>query len=413
MTDQISVQSRYRIAVSLLLLGGVAVFVALGKQSGVEATVWMTGLVGSVVSLMVLPRWLRPKPEPDRQQDLQDSFEESLIQFLPDGDPTAPVEYGNSLFWRGRTHIWTGDYDSAMKDFTEVNERNPDRADACFWWGFALLKTESYEPAIAAFDKAIKVDPKFRLAVFYRGQAHAKIGDYDSAIADLDKATRINKHDALIEVAPEEFTVVVHSERGKVHFDNGKYDAAIDDFTRLIVEPPQLAYAHRERGKSHFEKRDDESAIKDLNEAVRLDPTDGDAHFWIGRASLRIGEYDAAIEHFNQSIENGKRDFFYCWFGLGSAHLMKDENRLAVKGFTRAIRIDERQADAYQGRGKAHFKNGNVESAKADFDEAAARRGPEPSARESHPSHSGPSPSGTDARRPLSSDGESQDRAVA
>ena len=54
MTDQISVQSRYRIAVSLLLLGGVAVFVALGKQSGVEATVWMTGLVGSVVSLMVL-----------------------------------------------------------------------------------------------------------------------------------------------------------------------------------------------------------------------------------------------------------------------------------------------------------------------------------------------------------------------
>ena len=92
---------------------------------------------------------------------------------------------------------------------------------------------------------------------------------------------------------------------------------------------------------------------------------------------------------------------------------MKDENHLAVKGFTRAIRIDERQADAYQGRGKAHFKNGNVESAKADFDEAAARRGPEPSARESHPSHSGPSPSGTDARRPLSSDGESQDRAVA
>ena len=411
MTDLSSVHSRYRIAGAMLLLGG-AVCVALGQRSGVEVTVWMTGL-GSVVSLMVLPQWLRSKPEPDRQQDLQDNFEESLIQFLPDGDPTVPVEYGNSLFWRGRTHIWTGDYDSAMKDFTEVNERNPDRADACFWWGFALLKTDSFEPAIAAFDKAINVDPQFRLAVFYRGQAHARIGDYDSAITDLNKATRINQHDALIEVAPEEFTVVVHSERGKVHFENGNYDAAIADFTRLIVEPPQLAYAHRERGKSHFEKRDDESAIKDLTEAVRLDPTDGDAHFWTGRSSLRIGEYDAAIEHFTQAIENGKRDFFYCWFGLGSAHLMKNENGLAVKSFTRAIRIDERQADAYQGRGKAHFKNGKVEAAKADFEEAAARRGPEPSARESHPSHGGPSPTGTDARPPLSSDGESQGRAVA
>ena len=397
----------------VVVFGGIAAFVILDERSGPDATTWMTSLACSVVGLVVLPQWLRPKQEPDGQQDLQDSYEDSLIQFLPDGDPTVPAEYDNSVFWRGRTHIWTGDYEAALKDFTEVNERSPYRSDACFWWGFALLKTGSYEPAIAAFSKAIKVDPNFRLAWFFRGRARGKTGDYASAITDLDEAEKITGFDESIEVAPEEFAVVVYSERGKVHFENGNYDAAIGDFTRVIVAPPQLAYAYRERGKSHFEKRDDESAIRDLKDAVRLDPTDGDAHFWIGRSSLRIGDYDSAIEHFTEAIDNGKRDYFYCWFGLASAHLMKDENDSAVKFFSQAIRIDERQADAYQGRGKAHFKNGNAESAKADFEQAAARRGPEPSAEDSHPSQRGSSPTETVSRHPHKRDGDSEDRAVA
>jgi Flp pilus assembly protein TadD len=52
------------------------------------------------------------------------------------------------------------------------------------------------------------------------------------------------------------------------------------------------------------------------------------------------------------------------------AHSNKDDYKAAVADFDEAIRLDPRDADAYQSRGAMHEELGNAAAARADYAKA-------------------------------------------
>jgi len=57
-------------------------------------------------------------------------------------------------------------------------------------------------------------------------------------------------------------------------------------------------------------------------------------------------------------------------FQLGRAHYNLGEYRLAIEGFTEAIRLDPQYAQSYRNRGDAYYKLGEYQRAIEDYDEA-------------------------------------------
>jgi len=134
---------------------------------------------------------------------------------MPGGDP----ENGQACNQRGIGFARSGEYQSALTEFTRAIRRDPTCADA--FYNRALVSIEignvgqatsdlgtvveirpgfvegrirrgrlylamnEHEKAIAEFTKAAEIDPKCAEAIFHRSMVHYVRGDYDRALADV------------------------------------------------------------------------------------------------------------------------------------------------------------------------------------------------------------------------------------
>lgn len=101
-----------------------------------------------------------------------------------DGAPTDLPGY----YRRGQHYAVNGDYDNAIKDFTEVIRRDPKHAgalnDRC--WVRAIKGQLS--DALKDCDQALRIAPNYADALDSRGFANLKLGMFGRAIADYDAA---------------------------------------------------------------------------------------------------------------------------------------------------------------------------------------------------------------------------------
>lgn len=129
------------------------------------------------------------------------------------------------------------------------------------------MKQGNYEAAIKDFSEVIRLDPKSAIAYSSRGGAQFKAANYDAAIKDLTEAIDLNPKFA-----------DAYGARGAAWAGKGDYDAALEDLTEAIRLNPKLAAAYGDRGRVRCQKRDYEGAVKDLGERIRLDPKSANAH---------------------------------------------------------------------------------------------------------------------------------------
>ena len=89
------------------------------------------------------------------------------------------------------------------------------------------------------------------------------------------------------------------------------------------------------------------------------------------RAAALEGRHDfpAAIRDFGKALEI-RPDDGRLLVGRGWAYLVYDSPKLAMADFESAIKLDPVNADAYNGRGTAHVKLGNLTAAVGDAVEA-------------------------------------------
>jgi tetratricopeptide (TPR) repeat protein len=85
-------------------------------------------------------------------------------------------------------------------------------------------------------------------------------------------------------------------------YNNGDYQGAIDDLTKVIEINPQLArvYVHRGDLKKHLDKNSD--ALIDFNKAIELEPDYAYAYFLRAIVKSNLKDYQGAIADFDKVI---------------------------------------------------------------------------------------------------------------
>jgi tetratricopeptide (TPR) repeat protein len=217
---------------------------------------------------------------------------------------TIPILFAMAVLFATGAHAASQrDWDNCTGDDTDLKiagctavledagESPEKRATAFFNRGYAHAENGDTDSAIADYGQAIELDPENPDTYNERGDAWYDKGELDRAIADYGEAIRLNPEDA-----------TGYDNRGVAYNDKGDYDSAIADFGRAIDLDPDDAAAHNGRGDAYSEKGDYERAIADYSEAIRAEPEGAAAYTNRGLAYIETGNTAGAEADFRAAL---------------------------------------------------------------------------------------------------------------
>ena len=166
------------------------------------------------------------------------------------------------------------------------NKTNPDLSiGACTWLlnfgqltekaipiaflgrGSAYRRKGQYDRAIKDYTEAIRLRPDNAFAFRLRGDAYSLNSQHDQAIKDYTEAIRLKPDDAF-----------AFNNRGSAYRQKGQYDRAIKDYTEVIRLKPDDAWAYKNRGNVYLRKADHDAAMRDYKQAISLKPDHARIH---------------------------------------------------------------------------------------------------------------------------------------
>jgi len=294
----------------------------------------------------------------------------------------------------------------------------------------AQTRQEELTLAMESFDKAIKINPDYADALYERGNTHVLLGDADKAIDDLEKAVQLDpaNSDAIAQLGFVSLqrglqeanrrngqTAKILRDLQMAHRQLSQYLATVPEDQEVDEEDPDAILRENilvNRSAANIGLGDEaqggsgsyyQQAIADANAAIEIDPEKSDAHYQKGMAFRMLGDHEAAIEAYTEAIELSpsvseyvlRRGIMFfrtgdlelakadlnrsvllaggfsarAYFWLGLCNQKQEEPTLAIRDYTRAIRLSPEYHVAYLNRGIAYMKMGRYERAKLDFNQ--------------------------------------------
>jgi tetratricopeptide (TPR) repeat protein len=224
------------------------------------------------------------------------------------------------------------DLDASLRHFQNAVELNPDIEYAHYMIGW-VYHNPAYsevdrEKGLAEWEKEEQLNPRSlgALQVYAnRAEYYLLAGDSDGAIKDYEKVAmygfarddikdardRITKIRALkdelarmeaeVRSAPDDS--VLRFELGKVQYNNGMIDKAIETWTKAVELDPENAGIRNFLGKGLLENGQQDEAAEQLRRAIELDPTLSIAYFNLAVAEDMLGKTDEALELYTKYID--------------------------------------------------------------------------------------------------------------
>lgn len=197
--------------------------------------------------------------------------------------------------------------------------------------GNVKMSEGNYEGAISDFSQAIVFDSTNAEILFSRGFAKESIGDYKGACIDFAKS---------IELWPVNANGYAHY--GFSKYAQGRNFSATVYLSVAISIDPSVPWFYQYRGSAKYALYNYSSARYDYSNAIRLDSLNSIYHFLHGLACIKLG-----IQ--KQDLEYAKE---------------------AIKDYTKAIRLDDHNAEFFLNRAEAIFILKDYEAAEADYSKA-------------------------------------------
>jgi eukaryotic-like serine/threonine-protein kinase len=312
---------------------------------------------------------------------------------------------------RGFAHGQLQDFQAAEADFQKVLALGPD-ADARYALhvnrGALRTRQDRLAEAIADLRHAITLQPGRYQAYANLAKAYQQQKSFDAAAGQLDRAIEVAGRLVAAGGLERSALALLHHNRGRLHLERQDPDAALRDFEQAIRVAPH-AGDHAERGRILHRRRKYQEAVAAYDTALSLQPASVAVYRWRGDALLKLSNHQAAERSFSQYLTRGGRPVadVYVARGLARAqrgnylgaiedytqalvlqpdsathayrgwvYLVREAPKMALDDFEKAIRLNPDNGDAYNGRGYALVKFGEIPRAVADA-EAALRCGPQ------------------------------------
>ena len=229
---------------------------------------------------------------------------------------------------RGLALLVEDEFDKARDDLLVATEEDPDDAGLFEALGMACMMGDRFDEAEKAFNRALEIDPDAAGVLLQRARLLAVRGEKERSLADIDKA---------IDIAPEDASARVL--RARVHQQAGDTEKALADLETVLRDDPNLPAALELRGLIAAEQGDYDAAIRDFRRLVAKNPDD----------PVLVTQ-------------------------LGTLYLAAKQPREAIRRFTRALEIDEKNFPSRRGRSDAEISIGDHKAARADLEKALELR---------------------------------------
>ena len=242
----------------------------------------------------------------------------------------------------GVQNIQLGNYQQAIKNFTQAIELKSNSGAAYSNRCLAYLQLEEYHNAIADCTVALNFVPDNTEAYLNRGLAQYRLGNYQAAILDNNRAIQIKPHDFR-----------AYYNRGIVNAALKNHQGAIQDYnlalTQTQLSSSLLGDIYNDRGLVNFELQNLPAALLDFSKAIRLNSTDDRAYFNRGCACARNKDNWGALRDFSQVVKlNPNNAIAYVNRGVAYHNLGYEQAAIEDLQTAAAYFINNKETIAYQ-----------------------------------------------------------------
>lgn len=239
-------------------------------------------------------------------------------------------------------------------------------AQEWFERGYVGYENGNINEAIRCYTESINLQPNDSTPYYNRAIAYHAQGNLGEAISDYTK---------VIDLKPDDVEAL--TSRAILFGKIEKIDAAIVDLDMAVKLRPDLALNYYHRGLAYDKKGDKEKALFDYNEAIRINPNLSKAYNNRGLIRSDKNDLEGAIEDFTLAIERNSPEPHVPHNNRGSVYAMQDKGLdHAIIDFSKAIKINPNFAEAYNNRGLAKYKKGNIKGAILDFNKGISLQEP-------------------------------------
>ncbi len=298
-----------------------------------------------------------------------------------------------ALAFRASANLDLFDYSSAIRDFTDALDINPNNIGYLDGRARALSQRGEYDLAVQDYDLAIQIAPQ--VAMLYAGRAanHAQMDNIDAAFRDLKQAQRLDPndldtlvtlgnlhiemqdfeaatvaYDRAIEISPQRQRLFVR--RGLSLLFDEQPEKALEDFNTAIELGRNSPDAFMFRALAHQQLSDDEAALKDYSETIALDPARATAWHRRGMIRMEQGEYAASLEDLDIAVQiDPSSDHLnsIAWLLVAAEDRSFRDPHAALGYVERSLALDE-NADNADTAAAVHALLGNQDEAMAYYD---------------------------------------------
>lgn len=290
-------------------------------------------------------------------------------------------------------HLWSETYDGSLDDIFTVQEgiaraiartlqvtlmpetaemlAKPTTADneayKLYLIGLGHLRSdrtvENMERAVEFFDRALRRDPRFALAEAGLCSAYMQIYESRHEEANVDKAIET----CLAARDRDGSLVEVHTALGRMYFQTGRLELAIESLERAVKLNPRYAEARRWLGRAFDRAGEFEQAEAQLRKAVELDPMHWAAYASLGSFLMYQGRLDETETVFRRAaVYQGNASAFA---NLGAIYVKMGRFEDAEKDLRRSLEIEPTEYALYN-LGTSYFYLGKFREARDAFERA-------------------------------------------
>lgn len=269
----------------------------------------------------------------------------------------------------------------ANKTTTVKNASATQLSKARFAVGLLKYKLKDYPAALNAFDEAIQLDNTQAKHHEFKAHALLKLKAYEAAIQSFDQAVEAGLYNSK-----------TLSDRGVAKYMVGDYESALYDQKEAILLAPNNMKAYERMNQCYYSlahgpaQQVNKSPLESIrstgvqmatpvsynqqHEAVKADPVLSNDDLLQKALFLnRAEKYEEAIGYFNELIEKENKNKV-AFNGRGYAYYKVGELEVAHNDFVIALGLDPNYIEAWYQRGIVEHEMKNYEVAITSFDKA-------------------------------------------
>ena len=197
------------------------------------------------------------------RQDSEDNFQ--AIKNFKQSLKLSPIEESDPVYFRlGIGYTKIGHYDQALKAFKSVELSYQGQYFFHFYKGLCYFETGDYASALEEFSKALQSKPqhddRIRILI-YIGTCFNNLGKYERAVGELEKAKETAGN-----------VKEIYNALGFSYFKLKDYDKSIENLKTAVEIDPFSAIDYASLGSNYREKGELNMAIGMYEKALALDP---------------------------------------------------------------------------------------------------------------------------------------------